>query len=83
MSLCDVIEDGEWNDWEVVESCVGVRNIGQSNYTCGAGRTLERRICQRFLGGKFCWDTKIGAEGIYDVMMRTVPCDDVPCPGKS
>ena len=83
LELCGDIKDGTWTDWEPVETeqCVGVMNIGSSNYTCGPSRTLQRRICSRTLGGKHCQDPRSGAVVLSDVMVRTVPCQDVVCPG--
>ena len=83
MELCGDIKDGAWTDWEPVETerCVGVKNIGSSNYTCGASRTTETKICARTLGGKQC--PKTGTEVLTDVMVRTVPCQDVLCPGET
>ena len=82
MELCGDIKDGTWTSWQTVEKCVGVTNIGSSNFTCGPSRTLERRICSRSLGGKYCLDQETGVLVLNDVMMKTVPCDDVHCPGK-
>ena len=82
MELCGDIKDGFLNDWETIERCVGVKKIGNSNFTCGSSRTLQRRICSRSLGGKYCRD-ETGAVVENDVMVRTVPCEDVECPGKN
>ena len=82
MKLCGDIKDGNWTEWETVEKCIGVKNIGKSNYTCGLSRTLERMNCSRTLGGKYCQDPKSRAVVESDVMVRTVPCKDVRCPGK-
>ena len=84
MELCGDIKDGTWSAWAPVasERCLGVKNIGSSNFTCGPSRTLERRICSRSLGGKYCLDQETGVLVLNDVMMKTVPCDDVHCPGK-
>ena len=82
MELCRDIKDGSWTAWATVatERCVGVKNVGSSNFTCGPSRTLERRICSRSLGGKHCRD-QTGAKVLNDEMVRTVPCKDVKCPG--
>ena len=84
MELCGDIKDGTWSAWAPVatERCLGVKNIGSSNFTCGPSRSLERRICSRSLGGKHCRD-QTGEEVLHDVMMRTAPCQDVDCPGKN
>ena len=84
MELCGDIKDGTWSAWAPVatERCVGVKNIGSSNFTCGPSRTLERRICSRSLGGKHCRD-QTGEEVLNDEMVRTVPCQDVDCPGNT
>ena len=84
MELCGNIKDGTWSAWAPVatERCVGVKNIGSSNFTCGPSRTLERRICSRSLGGKYCRD-QTGEEVLNDEMVRTVPCQDVDCPGNT
>ena len=82
MERCGDIKDGTWTDWQTVERCVGVRNIGRSNFTCGLSRTLEMRNCTRSLGGKYCRDEKTGAAVLNDVMVRTDSCEDVDCPGK-
>ena len=82
MELCGDIKDGTWTAWETVERCVGVKNIGSSNFTCGRSRTLQRRNCSRSLGGKYCRDQRTGAAVTSDVMVKTVFCEDVDCPGK-
>ena len=83
MKLCGDIKDGNWTKWETVEKCIGVKNIGKSNYTCGLSRTLQRMNCSRSLGGKYCREQKTGAAVLNDVMVRTVPCQDVDCPGNT
>ena len=84
LELCGDIKDGTWTSWETVETekCFGMRNNGRS--TCGPGQNLQRRICSRTLGGKYCKDqeTQTGVLVDSDVMVRTVPCQDVDCPGK-
>ena len=82
LELCGDIKDGTWNDWQTVEKCVGVKNIGSSNYTCGPGQILQRRICSRSLGGKYCEDEDTGVLALNDVMVRTALCQDVVCPGQ-
>ena len=84
MELCEDIKDGTWTDWQTVqtERCVGVKKIGNSSFTCGPGQTLQRRICSRSLGGKSCRDENTRVLAVNDVMVRTVPCQDVNCPGQ-
>ena len=77
MELCGDIKDGTWT--ESIERCVGVQKIGSSNFTCGHSRAVEKRICTRSLGGKKCRD-KTGAVVENDVMVASVPCQDVDCP---
>ena len=80
MELCGDIKDGTWT--ETIERCVGVKKIGNSNFTCGPSWTLQTRICTRTLGGKKCRDLT-GAVVENDVMVRTSRCEDVDCPGKT
>ena len=84
MTLCPQteIKHGQWTDWEIIEKCRGIETVGNSNFTCGFSRTLERKNCERSLGGKYCKD-ELGNEVVEDLSVKTIPCKERDCPGKT
>ena len=82
MTLCpdSEIRDGEWSDWEIIEKCRGNQKVGSSNLTCGISRTIERKYCNRTLGGKYCKDEK-GIDVVDDLSVKTIKCQERECPG--
>ena len=72
------MKDGIWLEWEdVKEECQTTGEV--ESVPCGPGHRLQKRICERSLGGKYCSDN--GKEVIRDVLYRTTKCSVGECPG--
>ena len=71
------MKDGIWLDWEDDGDC----KTGEvASVPCGLGQQLQRKDCERSLGGEYCRD-EADREVRKDVLYKQSQCSAGDCPG--